>query len=425
MFDDDLELGQLSSPLTRWDHSAIGSASLESSAFSPSKSFQGPLSPEINESNDRLKDDSVIPVPRQKLEQLMRLWIEVFQPSLHCSNDQNSVSSVLPSAQQPKTIRPNTPTEGMSMSGASNYSMCDISYKTKITVVSETEVEAENQIRRSIRREWRSDGTNAGLEDCWKCLWEPKPGVDAGLFQWTYPEEKRKGLQLDLIDALNAQSHVAAVTLYMRRDFGSIATWIGLIGLRLNDEYRNFHHTRGITPATQIEVLIECLWSCNDFSPKLNIPQQLQGPTIGDVLSSCYRRGVLVQPTGDGAVGATILREQYLHVRKAIYLINILYAHRRPIYKEDDGLHETWNLLLSSVEASMRQSPSNPELEKGKDTFFRIDDFNLKDLQSLGHLQLQWTYYWDEHLQLETRPTGNVLKIYWFQPSLARYLVQK
>ena len=73
----------------------------------------------------------------------------------------------------------------------------------------------------------------------------------------------------------------------------------------------------------------------------------------------------------------------------------------------------------------MRENPTYSELERGKDSFFRVDDFNVRDLQSLGHLQLQWTSYWDEHLQLETSSTANIIKIYWFQPSLAQFLVQK
>lgn len=423
MLDDDPELGLPSPPLTRWGTST--SASLEPAAFrTNTTASRGLLSSRLDE-RDEGNDDSVIAVPRQKLEQLMRLCIDVFQQSLQNNNGRNLDSLMEPTAQGPKTMRPNTPIEAASLPEAPGYSTYDVSYKTKVDVMSIAEVEAENQSRRSIRREWRPDEKNAHLEDCWKYLWEPKPGVDTGLFQWTYPEEKRKALQLDLIDALNAQSHIATVMLYMRKDFGSIATWISLIGIRLNEEYRTFHDSPGITPHTQIEILIECLWSCNNFSPQLGIRQDLQGPTVGDVLSSCYRRGVLPQPSPIDVFGIIMLRQHYSHVRTAIYLINILYAHRRPKYKNTENLLDTWNMLLSSLEASMRQTPSHSELERGKDTFFRIDDFNLKDLQSLGHLQVQWTCYWDEHLQLETSSTGNILKIYWFQPSLARYLVQK
>ena len=84
-----------------------------------------------------------------------------------------------------------------------------------------------------------------------------------------------------------------------------------------------------------------------------------------------------------------------------------------------------WNMLLSDAEASVRDPPKGTEIETRQDASCRIGDFNIKDLQTLGHLQIQWTSYWDEHHERETKPDATVLRLCWYQPALAQFLVQK
>lgn len=419
MLDDDLEIGHLGPQLSGWHSSFRGVSArdfLNSSGVTNNAAAMS-IADETEKQEDLAQDNSVIRVPRQKVEQLMKLWIEVFQDfrGTKPEDSASSKSTILPNMQEPRLSSSECLNESMSPPGA-RLGTDQTSWRHTVNVMSESEIEAENERRRRVRKDWRRDEKGEYLEDCWKRLW---------VFQWSYPDEERKALQLALVDALNAHSDITIVQLYMRRDFRSIAPWISLIGLRLNQIYRRFYTTvsaPGITPATQIEVLIECLWCCNSFVPILGVSQDRQGPTIGDVLSSCYRRRILHQTA---KLSGIILREHFRLVRTALYLLNTLYKHSPPRFENSESLDHTWNLLLSSAEASMRESPSHSDFERGKETFFRLDDFNLEDLQNLGHLKVQWTSYWDEHLQLETSTSANILKIYWFQPSLAEYLVHR
>lgn len=420
MLDHDLEIGRLGPQTSEWHTSFSGARALDlNTSGVANKATRSPVADEADEQKDLASDDSVIHVPRPKLEQLMKLWIEVFQNSSRAKpGDPESPTSVILPKVQGQTSSSDGFDSSTSTPSAEPYTD-QASWRHMVEVMSESEVEVENERRRRVRKDWRRDEKCAYLEDCWKHLW---------VFQWSYPDEKRKALQLALVDALNAHSGIVIVELYMRSDFRSIAPWISLIGLRLNQIYRRFYTTvsaPGITPATQIEVLIECLWCCNSFVPRFDVSQDRQGPTIGNVLSSCYRRRILCQPDFKEVLFETILREHFRLVRTALYLLNTLYKHHPPRFESIENLDRTWNLILSSAEAAMRDTPSYSDFERSKDAFFRLDDFNLKDLQNLGHLKVQWTSYWDEHLQLETSSNANILKIYWFQPSLAQYLVHR
>ena len=415
MPDHDLELGRLGPQPSRWHPSFKGvkSSGVANMAASP-------IPDEAEKQEDLAQDDSVIRLPRQKMVQSIELLIELFQDLSRTKfeDPESPTSVILPKLHGPLSSSSDGLNGSTSLLEAKPCAD-QTSWRHMVDVMSENEIGAENECRRSVRKDWRRDEKGAYLEDCWERLW---------VFQWSYPDEERKALQLALVDALNAQSSIMIVELYMRRDFRSIASWISLIGLRLNQIYRRFYTTvdaPGITPATQIEVLIECLWCCNSFVPRLGVSQDQQGPTIGDVLSSCYRRRILRQPVITDKISGIILREHFRLVRTALYLLNTLYKHHPPGFERSESLDHTWKLLLSSAEASMRESPGHSDFENGKDTFFRLDDFNIKDLQNLGHLKVQWTPYWDEHLQLETSSTANILKIYWFQPALAQYLVHR
>lgn len=392
--------------------------------------------------DDPAQDEYIVGVPRKKVEQLVKLWIEVLQGSLADKNGQESRPAT--AIRSEENIRQKS--ESRSLTSPLNKPRpppLKVEAKTSQTggwvsigdhdqvnyhnleLWSERDIIAEDERRRAVRQEWKISEDNQQLEDCWENLWQPKPGVDKGLFQWSCSDERRKSLQLDLADALNANGSIVVVGLYMRRDFRAIAPWISLIGLRLNELYRTIYQGARVSPMTQIEILIECVWCCNSFRPEFGDTQSNQSPRIGDVLSACYQRRILEEPKKHPLLGGIILREQYQHVRTALYLVNLLYKHQTPTFHRSENLDDTWETSLSTAEAAMREHPSDCEPEKGTDSFFRVDDFNVRDLQSLGHLQLQWTSHWDEHLRLETSSTANIIKVYWFQPSLAQFLVQK
>ncbi len=433
MLNDDLEAGKLSATVTsgKAPSSPLGFESLESGNFHANGIRYQPVNERIDGQVYDVEDDLISGVPRRKVEQLLKLWIEVFQHSLGAGTHQNAKSAssaVVPPARGHKTPYPHDPNGDVSLSSITNNppndTVRDPVWAKQIDIIGENQIETENKSRRSVRQEWRTDEKMLYLEDSWEHLWESKPGVDTGLFQWSYSEENRKSLQLDLVDALNAQSELVTVRLYMRRDYRSIASWVSLIGLRLNEMNRSIYDKPRITPATQIKILIECLWCCNSYSSNVGLRRPVQGPTVGDVLTSCYRRRVLVQQV-DGSSRELEIREHFWYVRRALYLLNILYKHRLPHLEPREDIDRTWRMPLSMLEASLREVTSETGSDGQKDAFFNLDDFNLKDLQSLGHIRLRWTCYWDEHLQLETSSVGNTLKVYWFQPSLARYFFEK
>lgn len=430
MADEDLELGRLDPLHTLWRsqlqtfsdsglHESAGAGATKATARAVKDG------PQKQENEDH--DAAFVAIPRQKLEQLMILWTEVLQMSLGRNRPQDLETltlAVSPKIHQQRPFHLDVDSGPTSVFRNIDASIEQTSRINMVNVMSESEILKENESRRSIRQQWRPSEKYAYLEDSWKHLWEPKQGTELGPFQWSHPEEKRKALQLDLMDAFNAQSGIFIVGAYMRNDLRSIASWISLIGLRLS-QTRVHKKLPRFDSAEQIQVLIECLWCCNTFTPKLDIPQHLQGPTVGDVLSSCYRRRVLLQPMVKNGRDELTLRDHFKLVRTALYLINTLYKHHSPSYGLIKNVDDTWNMQLSSVETSMRHTPSLSDFDGGKDTFCCLDDLNLKDLQTLGQLRIQWTSYWDEHLQLETSSNVNILKVYWFQPALAQFLVQK
>lgn len=449
MSDQDIELGLLPSKTSSWKNNK------ETDDASPLESSWHPLESSRLEEVDRqsrhlyvgssitrtaqtigseekleiFQDEHIAGVPRKRVEQLMKLWVEVLQASLTDQSGQeskpqrsrlsqedtcqerNSRLSVTPLNKpsfQPLSIDARSPQP----EGWDSIGKHDQVIRHNVEIWSECGIIAEDERRRAVRQDWRISEDYTYLEDCWEHMWQPKPGVDRGLFQWSCSNERRKSLQLDLADALNANDSIIVVGLYMRRDFRAIAPWISLIGVRLNELYRTIYQGPGISPMTQIEILIECIWCCNSFRTKLGDKQNNQSPQIGDVLSVCYRRRILEEPTRNPLMDGIILREHYQHVRTALYLMNILYRHRLPTFDRSENLDYTWETSLSTTEAAMRENPNSPELESSKDSFFRVDDFNVRDLQSLGHLQLQWTSYWDEHLKLETSSTANIFTKY-------------
>ena len=377
-----------------------------------------------------LEGDDTVTLPRRKIEQLMGMWIDVLQQSLQSRDIEQKIHTI--------PIRTAHGSMRQLVSPASNSRYPPISYPpdahpwATVEPMAEFEIEAEDGWRSLGRSMWKNPANLAHLEDSWKHLWEPMIGVDKGLFQWAVGEETRMTLQYNLVDALNANERIVSANMFMRRDYRTISTFITLIGLRLNEQFRSYHRSPEMGPVQQIKILIECIWACNAFDPSNDIKKGFrEGPRLSNVLTACYRRGILNRPEEgfDDYVTRTILRRQCQAVRRALHLINLLHKQQLSVDMPCDNMDQAralWSMPLPDVEAPLPQIPRRiSTLRDGAEAFLRIDDFNLKDLQTLGHLQIQWTSYWDEHLELETGPTANTLKIYWFQPKLARYLVEK
>ena len=263
-----------------------------------------------------LEDDDIVMLPRRKIEQLMGMWIDVLQQSLQ-SRDKGQKIPTMPIEKAHDSMhRLGSP--------SSNSRYPPISYPpdahpwATVEPMAQSEVEAEDGWRSLGRSMWKTPASLAHLEDSWKYLWEPMIGVDKGLFQWTVEEPTRKALQYNLVDALNANERIVSANMFMRRDYRTISTFITLIGLRLNEQFRSYHRSPEMGPVKQIKILVECIWACNAFDPSNDIKSGFrEGPRLSNVLTACYRRGVLNRPEEgfDDYVTRTILRRHYQAVR--------------------------------------------------------------------------------------------------------------
>ena len=370
------------------------------------------------------KDDDVVGgVPRWKVENLMKMWMGVLKEGLE-NHPEDQETSTEPMIGQSLNVRPMT----KKLARLNSDNALKTGQWVRVQVMSDEDIAFESKDRQSL---FQTPELLEHLEDSWKHLWKPQPTVARGLFQWPCSDEKRHGLQLRLAAALGGRM-VGGDTLffgnYLQQDFGLLGCWIAMIGLRLDRLYQWLDqiYMPAVPPFTQIEILIECIWRCNSYT-SMSRPEP--GPTIWEVLEACYKRKVVAQPNPDTPEGVDTIRKHSRSIRNAIYLVSTLHKHKFPFSESTDIIHwaQGLDMQLPVLEKLMRDDVryGDENLEKVKDPFFRIDDFNLKDLQNIGHLKLQWTSYWDEHLQLETSSNVNILKIYWFQPRLASSLIKK
>ncbi|KAL8896323.1 MAG: hypothetical protein Q9192_003152 [Flavoplaca navasiana] len=295
-----------------------------------------------------------------------------------------------------------------------------LEYTRRVAKMSEKDNKAENEGRRILREKWRAGQDTSYLEDSWRHLWRRNRSDAEPLFCGCTDEE-RKGLQLDLIDALYFIPNANNFRLIPWRGLRTLSCWVSLIGLRLseicgNSPYTPKSHSSGTDscPAFKmVEILIECLWVCN----------RSQLPRVGDVLIACYRRGILRQPRfilGQACNQASYrLRLHFRLVLIAIYLVNILYKHKPPGLVKDDDLEAVWLKPISVVERALRHNQQPTAFDAGRVPLVTVSDFNLKDLQEIGKLKIRWTSYWDEHLKLETNRFTTILRLYWFPTGLS------
>lgn len=279
------------------------------------------------------------------------------------------------------------------------------SYTQEVTIMTSEDIEAENRARREVRQKWRGAEDWEYLEDPWKHIQR-----DDEPFFNNSTHEQRKGLQLELIDALLSRANEPRLDRFLGRGLPFISCWISLIGTRLGNIF-----IRSDGAIIQAEVLIECIWTCKSIS----------SARVCDVLQSCFRRGILEQPPfgagSDFSESMSDLRSCIAMVHVAIFLLNILHKHELSQLEDQEGLEDTWLLPLSIIERAMRHQWEEVNQDHDGGVFFSVGDFGLKDLQSVGGLQIRWTAYLDEHLELYTEGKLTILKLYWFSPVLTRF----
>ncbi|KAL8882758.1 MAG: hypothetical protein Q9198_000296 [Flavoplaca austrocitrina] len=317
------------------------------------------------------------------------------------SSYQNVCVNVNPSIhRRSSNVSPDDRYSGRHLSAAETWSSeVPQSYKHRVTQLAASDIQAENQDRKSRCRTWRSSEW-AHLEDPWK-------HVRCGEGMLFIKEEQRKSLQLDLVNALFAGPSEEYFDRYMKRGLPAVSCWISEIGLRLAElEFRPK------TRVQQSQILIECLWACH-YSKTAR---------ICDVLVSCYRRGVLPQPdtmSPNAAPGR--IWSHIKGVRLAIYLLNILETLDLPSVAASEDLDEAWAMQISRAQIAMRPKQNPMESHSSGGPFFNVSDFSLKYLQRVGHIEIHWTTYWDEHLRLYIKGSSTELKLFWFAPTLARF----
>ena len=292
-------------------------------------------------------------------------------------------------------------------------------YKRPVKIDTSHEILEEDGRREASSPKWKDKQDVSYIEDPWLGVWKADVSASRGLSQWPCTDELRRRLQYDLRNALISGPIEEK---YVAGGLRATSCWITLIGHRHNDLYisRNFpdpSHSmfEAERPVAQVQILIECIWACN-ISRKA---------TIGSVLGECYRRRVLLQPVfalpSKNEKSFQILRTHIRAVRVAIYLINVLYRQVFPGINENEDLDTAWSSSISEAEVHLRSKRHQDEELPDKSPFFYIGDLNLTDLQRLGRLQIRWTEYWDEHLELTCDGVNNSLKLYWFHPHLSKY----
>lgn len=166
-----------------------------------------------------------------------------------------------------------------------------------------------------------------------------------------------------------------------------------------------------MSPQCLVRILIEIIRQL----PKARGGPPRSLPQAGDVLRSCYIRGLLSQPAG------TEIESYRTHLWllcQAAHLANICFKARLSL--ENNGLESygtTETLLqISFVEAMQairlppKATPQN--LPRAEGVSFRVNDLNIRTLRTIGELSIKWTMYWDEHLLLDVQ--NRQLMVAWF-----------
>lgn len=145
---------------------------------------------------------------------------------------------------------------------------------------------------------------------------------------------------------------------------------------------------------------------------------------IIDVLTECFPRGVLSQPS-ETNIG------EYLEYAKRVFkvirslnivcydLYNVVVCNAEDYLFNITDAEEVLGFPLLSIDIfykELRVTPSQQPIAHRSTTepTFRADDLNIETLSTLGKVKLAWTEVLEEHLELTSSLCGTTLKIYWF-----------
>jgi hypothetical protein len=155
---------------------------------------------------------------------------------------------------------------------------------------------------------------------------------------------------------------------------------------------------------------------------------QENGVQLGEILRSCYLHGILEQPKETESknylqhillvIEASLLMDETLHFDAPMrdfkgdwvgglqWCVEVLTSRK--------SLDEVFGIDIHSLLEVYHAIYNQPSLlVRATGTTFAIDDLNIKDLRSIGKLQIEWTLTLEEHLLLDL--PNRVLFVAWTQ----------
>lgn len=191
---------------------------------------------------------------------------------------------------------------------------------------------------------------------------------------------------------------------------------ISAIGINLEMYDDNADRLQGpnVTPQLLVRLLIQILrllgW---------------RGRRAGDVLRSCYRRGVLPQPADCESYRAHVLLICLCHaadLANICYPKQLLFRFNLEYFLED---YSTTDRLLQIPFVELMRATKGPSgdslvnLHRADGASFLVNDLDLGTLKVIGKLSVKWTMHCDEHMLLDVQQQQ--LLIAWFSPGLKMY----
>lgn len=198
--------------------------------------------------------------------------------------------------------------------------------------------------------------------------------------------------------------------------------WIALIGMRLTG-YRNAgwvdHNIRSSKSAEVVHMeILQLLLDLPSISAKENIEnkREIEGLfwgesiTVGQVLNQCYRLAILERPRRKD------WKTYQWHTAELIRTLETFNLwHKVRDYDPFENMQSIEELariklsalwLASYVDCDTTSNPSS------KVEIFQCRELSLEMLRKVGNLDIQWTDYITEHLELDIE--YSIVKIFWF-----------
>lgn len=202
-----------------------------------------------------------------------------------------------------------------------------------------------------------------------------------------------------------------------------MGTWVALIGLRLPGPFSAKNglgdslSRRNLRPRElrHIEILLVLL-ELPYMSAKSNAKKSSQSEghfwgetlTVGEVLDQCYRLRVLSRPKKDD------WQHYYHYIQELLKTLELLalWPTANRFTPCLDSFRELASMKLSTMwhTSSVNDLPATKPLSKIEN--FQCREMSLEMLRKVGHLEIQWTEYISEHLELDSENSS--LKIFWF-----------